>query len=264
MLQRAEFVERCRDAFSADETQAFWLWFSAHSFANPEEYTQKLDRLLSGEPIQYIFQSAPFHRYEYAVGPGCLIPRPETEELVELILQKPEIQSLQQWLDIGTGSGCIALTLAQERPWNFKAVDVSTEALQWAQKNWNDCPIHVQERVELQATDFLSWSKWPDGIQAIVSNPPYIATEEKPQIKDRVDKWEPQTALYSPNDPLLFYRKMAELCAKKHSDLWLFLEINQELAEETSEVFTEVGCLTKKIADLSGNLRFIEAYWPGI
>lgn len=263
MLGRAEFFERCREAFTADETKAFWMWFSAHSFADQKEYNNKLERLLLGEPIQYIFQSAPFHHYEYAVGQGCLIPRPETEELVELILQKPEVQSLQQWLDIGTGSGCIALTLAQERPWNIKAVDISSEALYWAQHNWKHCPIDVQERVQLLASDFLSWTQWPEGIQAVVSNPPYIATEEKTQIKERVDKWEPQCALYSPNDPLLFYRKMAELCSKFRSELWLFLEINQELAEESSEVFTAVGCLTKKIADLSGNLRFIQAFWPG-
>jgi release factor glutamine methyltransferase len=263
MLGRAEFVERCREAFTADEIQAFWMWFSAHSFSDHQEYYHKLERLLLGEPVQYIFQSAPFHRYEYRVGPGCLIPRPETEELVALILQKPEIQSLEQWLDIGTGSGCIALTLAQERPWNIKAIDISSEALHWAQLNWKHCPKEVQERVQLLDSDFLSWNKWPEGIQAIVSNPPYIATEEKPKIKDRVDKWEPQTALYSPNDPLLFYRKMAELCTNNASELWLFLEINQELAEETNSVFTEIGCQTKKIADLSGNLRFIQAFWPG-
>ena len=263
MLGRAEFVERCRSIFTADETQAFWLWFTAHSFADQEEYNQKLDRLLSGEPIQYIFQSAPFHRYEFAVGPGCLIPRPETEELVEFILQKPEVQSLQQWLDIGTGSGCIALTLAQERPCNIQAVDISYEALKWAQINWITCSDDVKKRVELQSSDFLSWNKWPDGLQAIVSNPPYIATEEKPQINDRVNKWEPHTALYSPIDPLLFYRKMAELSTNSSTELWLFLEINQELATETNEIFTAIGCQTKKIADLSGNLRFIEAFWPG-
>lgn len=264
MLDRVEFTERCRGTFSPDEIQAFWLWFSAYPFEDKQDLDHKMERLLEGEPIQYIFHSAPFHRYEYAVGPGCLIPRPETEELVEIILQKPEVQSLSQWLDIGTGSGCIALTLAQERDWNIRAIDVSSEALHWAQTNWNSCSPAVQKRVQLESSDFLSWTSWPENTQAIVSNPPYIATEEKPEISARVDKWEPAEALYSPNNPLRFYQKMAELCRQSKGELWLFLEINQALAEQTNTVFEAIGCRTKKIADFSGNLRFIEAYWPGI
>lgn len=263
MMEREDFAERCRGQFSADEVQAFWMWFSAHSFSDDSEYEQKIQRLLKGEPIQYIFQSAPFHRYEYAVGPGCLIPRPETEELVELVLQKPEVQGLEQWLDIGTGSGCIALTLAQERPWVVTAVDHSLDALSWAKKNRSRCPAEVQTRIQVQHSDFLSWNSWPPGIQAIVSNPPYIATDEQPQIDSRVDLWEPGLALYSPNDPLIFYKKMAELCRIHPSKIWLFLEINQGLADETFQLFNRIGCDTKKIADFSGNLRFIEAYWPG-
>jgi len=258
-MTRQEFHQRCIPYFSADEIQAFWLWFQ--HLASSEQVEDCMQRLLAGEPIQYIFGTAPFHRYEYRVGPGCLIPRPETEELVEYILQHPQIQALQHWLDIGTGSGCIALTLVQERPWQLLAVDCSEAALTHARNNRARLNTEQQKRLELRCSDFLKWTEWPSGVQALVSNPPYISSDET--LDSRVVDWEPSTALFAENDPLIFYKKMAQLCLNRPHELWLFLEINQQLPEATEAVFKTIGCSTKKIADLSGNLRFIEAYWPG-
>ena len=188
-----------------------------------------LARLLNFEPIQYIQGTARFLERSYHVAPGVLIPRPETEELVEVMLR--EIPSDARILDIGTGSGCIAISLSKAFP-NAKvtAWDVSEDALCIARRNNDD----LQASVCFVKQDVLAWRG--DGGQCydvIVSNPPYITESEKQEMERNVLDWEPFSALFVPNnDPLLFYRRIGELGRMMLVDGGrLYFEINRAYGE---------------------------------
>ena len=217
-----------------------------------------LARLLNFEPIQYIQGTARFLERSYHVAPGVLIPRPETEELVEVMLR--EIPPDARILDIGTGSGCIAISLSKAFP-NAKvtAWDVSEDALCIARRNNDD----LQASVCFVKQDVLAWRG--DGGQCydvIVSNPPYITESEKQEMERNVLDWEPFSALFVPNnDPLLFYRRIGELGRMMLVDGGrLYFEINRAYGEATAMMLCGQGYTGIRILkDLSGNDRFVIA-----
>ena len=217
-----------------------------------------LARLLNFEPIQYIQGTARFLERSYHVAPGVLIPRPETEELVEVMLR--EIPYDARILDIGTGSGCIAISLSKAFP-NAKvtAWDVSEDALCIARRNNDD----LQASVCFVKQDVLAWRG--DGGQCydvIVSNPPYITESEKQEMERNVLDWEPFSALFVPNnDPLLFYRRIGELGRMMLVDGGrLYFEINRAYGEATAMMLCGQGYTGIRILkDISGNDRFVIA-----
>ena len=217
-----------------------------------------LARLLNFEPIQYIQGTARFLERSYHVAPGVLIPRPETEELVEVMLR--EIPSDARILDIGTGSGCIAISLSKAFP-NAKvtAWDLSEDALCIARRNNDD----LQASVCFVKQDVLAWRG--DGGQCydvIVSNPPYITESEKQEMERNVLDWEPFSALFVPNnDPLLFYRRIGELGRMMLVDGGrLYFEINRAYGEATAMMLCGQGYTGIRILkDISGNDRFVIA-----
>lgn len=217
-----------------------------------------LARLLNFEPIQYIQGTARFLERSYHVAPGVLIPRPETEELVEVMLR--EIPSDARILDIGTGSGCIAISLSKAFP-NAKVMawDVSEDALCIARRNNDD----LQASVCFVKQDVLAWRG--DGGQCydvIVSNPPYITESEKQEMERNVLDWEPFSALFVPNnDPLLFYRRIGELGRMMLVDGGrLYFEINRAYGEATAMMLCGQGYTGIRILkDISGNDRFVIA-----
>ncbi|WP_395064253.1 peptide chain release factor N(5)-glutamine methyltransferase [Flavobacterium sp.] len=213
------------------------------------------------KPIQYILGETEFYGLRFLVNENTLIPRPETEELVELIIeesQKTKIESLKI-LDIGTGSGCIAISLAKNlMNAEVSAIDVSEKALETAKRNAeiNSVNVHFILKNILETEDL------EEQYDIIVSNPPYVRTLEKAEIKPNVLEFEPHLALFvEDDDALLFYRKIAQLAKKNLSkNGLLFFEINQYLGKETVELLEEMGfknILLKK--DIYGNDRMIRS-----
>lgn len=220
---------------------------------------EALIRLLNFEPVQYVFQTAYFHKYQFKVNSTTLIPRPETEELIELILQyNNHLQDSNiLGLDIGTGSGCIPITILKEQhSWKFKAIDISEGALKIAQTNSID--LHVSNRIQFENCNILERDMDFSHFHLIISNPPYIPYSELNKLDMNVTKYEPHIALFTDSDPLIFYKRIAHLATKsaqKGTQIWL--ETHQDYCEQVAQLFEAVGTTTK-IEDLSGNPRFVK------
>ena len=229
-------------------------------------------RLSLSEPIQYIIGSTEFYGMEFQVNPATLIPRPETEELVEWIVndtKKLAISSQRDIeknitekvtiLDIGTGSGCIAISLAKNiSNAHVEAIDISQDALatayQNANKNEADVTFYNQNILEVDTLE--------KRYNIIVSNPPYVRMLEKKEMRDNVLSNEPDSALFvSDEDPLVFYRKIGELAFKALEPQGsLYVEINEYLGSETVTLFEKIGF--KKVSlrkDMFGKNRMIKA-----
>ena len=231
------------------------------STADEEKLTDALERLAKHEPIQYILGYSDFCGLRFSVTPAVLIPRPETSELVELIaVESPTAKNI---LDIGTGSGCIAVSLASKLPTaQVTAWDISPQAIAIAQKNSiaNNCKVLFEER------DILTYEpQYREKYDIIVSNPPYIKEVEKITMEDNVLLWEPHLALFVPdNDPLLFYRAIAEKALLMLSPGGkLFFEINREHGAETVAMLETMGYKNVTLRkDIAGNDRMICANLP--
>ncbi|MEI8101627.1 MAG: HemK/PrmC family methyltransferase, partial [Bacteroidota bacterium] len=227
------------------------------------ELNRIIEELKTGKPIQYIFEIAFFGHLELKVTRDTLIPRPETEELCDLIhlhfsnLPTGLNSSAINGIDIGTGSGCIPiLLLAKNSNWHFSGVDISSKALEVA--NFNANKYGVSDRFTVIEQDILKTLTLAPTIQLLVSNPPYISESEREFMSDRVLEFEPQSALFTPNkDPLQFYKKIAELIPSSAiQQLSIWLEINQYYSEEIKFLFSPLGN-TEILNDLSGNPRFL-------
>jgi len=219
------------------------------------------------KPIQYILGETEFYGLRFDVNENTLIPRPETEELVALIIndegkEKRETGKVRI-LDIGTGSGCIAIALAKNiADSEVFAIDVSEEALAVAKKNAeiNEVSLtfilkNILEVVTLSAVKGLEQQ-----FDIIVSNPPYVRNLEKAEIKPNVLEYEPHLALFVENDDaLLFYRKIAQLARiNLNHNGTLYFEINQYLGTETIELLEDLGFLNVQLfKDIYGNDRMI-------
>ena len=220
---------------------------------------EMIRRLKKNEPIQYIIGIETFGGLTFEVNQNVLIPRPETRELVEWIAEDCQLEDPCKILDIGTGSGCIAISLAKLlEQVEVEAWDVSEGALQVARRNAERNQVDVLFR----KMDVLG--DVPEGMQydVIVSNPPYIAEKEKPQMEHNVLDWEPSIALFVPDeDPLLFYRRIAQLggsMLKKGGSL--YYEINQAYGQETMEMLASMGYQSIELRkDVWGNDRMVKA-----
>jgi len=238
-------------------------------FEIKESYFNKWKNIISElkteKPIQYITGEAWFYGLRFEVNEDTLIPRPETEELVEWIIENLKIQKSNNLtiLDIGTGSGCIPIALKKEIPYaNVSAIDVSEKALEMARKNALDNQVEVNfiHQDILQSSN-LQIFKSPNLLfDIIVSNPPYVRNLEKHEIKKNVLDYEPHLALFvDDSDALLFYRKIAQLALKSlATNGKLFFEINQYLAKETVELLEQLGFKNIELRkDFMGNDRMI-------
>jgi release factor glutamine methyltransferase len=226
------------------------------NFAHVQEV---IDRLLHFEPIQYIFGHTEWCGLDLKVTPATLIPRPETAELVEKILGRPEYRNpgtSLKILDIGTGSGCIAIALKKAHPeWQVTGIDISPEAIEVARENAARNGVEVTFHVADIFSDSIG------DFDLVVSNPPYITESEKSSMRPNVLDFEPHTALFVPDsDPLKFYRRIAELKLGKY----LFFEINEAFGEEMKNLFADLGYTDILITkDIYGKARIIEGRMVG-
>ena len=218
-----------------------------------------LSDLLKHHPIQYIIGKTHFYGLEFKLNPHVLIPRPETQELVDWILNDVEQNSPLQILDIGTGSGCIAVSLAKNLPRaSVTALDVSQKALDIARENAEINKV----KIDFLQTNILTMQQLPQHYDVIVSNPPYVRESEKTQMQRNVLEHEPSIALYVADaDPLLFYRKIANLAKESLIRAGqIYMEINQYLGKETEEIFKKQNYSTQLRKDIFGNFRMLKAW----
>ncbi len=230
---------------------------------------EALSELKKEKPIQYIFGNVFFMGMELKVNDKVLIPRPETEELVQWVLEDISgIPKTVRILDIGTGSGCIAIALAKKGAnVDMHALDISSEALEVARQNAtdNDVSIGFYEGDILYTEEIVNEMVQEGDFDIIISNPPYVREIEKVEMHANVKKYEPSTALFVPDeDPLKFYRAIAiyvEGSLKKGGSI--YFEINQYLAEETQALLEARNFFEIELRkDLFGNHRMIKAKKP--
>ena len=211
------------------------------SAKNITVFEKALLRLKKQEPIQYILGTTEFYGLTFKVNKHTLIPRPETEELVDWVLSNLHDQdSMLDILDIGTGSGCIAISLAKNIPTAIvSGLDVSEKALEIAKEN----AVKNQVLVSFCQKDILRTTSLEKKYDVIVSNPPYVRQLEKKAMNANVLDYEPGVALFVPNeDPLLFYRKIAQLAmVSLQTRGWLYFEINEYLSKEMDFLLKDIG-----------------------
>ena len=254
--------------------------FSSHM----QEIETIIDRLLHFEPIQYIFGHTLWNGLDLKVTPATLIPRPETAELVERINEKmlndqrptTNDQRPTTVLDVGTGSGCIAISLKKAHPeWSVTGIDISPEAIEVAKENARRNNVEVDFQVADILSPSMGESEGASNLKSqisnlkydvVVSNPPYICESEKVSMKPNVLDYEPSTALFVPDsDPLLFYRRIAELSSMDYRPLTndqrlIFFEINEAYGPQLSAMLDSLGYTKIQIhKDIYGKDRIIEA-----
>ena len=225
-----------------------------------------LQKLRANEPIQYVFGHTEWMGLDLRVTPATLIPRPETAELVAWVLQMADRDKSLRVLDIGTGSGCIALALKKAAPrWQVTGVDISQEALEVAKEN----ALRNHVAVNWLQLDILSGIA--DNLlplsDVIISNPPYICDSERKDMAARVLDYEPHSALFVPDsDPLLFYRRIAtlvNLSATRGGDpqaqpIYLFFEINEAYGEAVCDMLRGMGYMDVQLKnDIYGKPRMV-------
>ena len=219
-----------------------------------EQLRYMVKRRVSGEPFQHIIGKAPFYGRDFIVNSNVLIPRPETEILIDRLKQNGNVSTL---LDIGTGCGCIAITCALEKLSEMiYATDISLKALDVARKNMQ---IHYNENIQFACHDFLK-KGFKTKFDVIVSNPPYISVDEMDTLQDEVRDYDPKLALMAGSDGLIFYRRFSEMFTKLLNPYgYLLLEIGGNSSKEDVEnIFLQSGHKTTFFKDIQGDYRVIE------
>ena len=274
------FRQELNPLYESEEVDVFFFWILETCFqckkidfvlgkdklvsaADSEKWNQYIDALKRYEPIQYLLGTSNFYGLDFKVNPHTLIPRPETEELVDWILKdiiniNPSVSDLKI-LDIGSGSGCIPITLAKHLPLaKIVSMDVSESALEVAQQN----AVSNGVAVDFILQNILELDRFPNAFDIMVSNPPYVRNSEKKDMKTNVLQYEPSLALFvSDEDPLIFYRKIAVLAYQNlNKNGFLYFEINQYLAQETYDLLEKVGFKNIELKnDFRGNPRMMRA-----
>lgn len=244
---RAHFIQQLTSLYGADEAESFFYLIleelrnmkridlalqheAVFTLEEVEKWSFFLEELKQEQPIQYLLGKTSFYGLDFEVNKNVLIPRPETEELVEWIITDNEHKEINI-LDIGTGSGCIAVTLAKFLPKaKIYAIDISEEALKTAKKN----ALSNAVEIAFIQKNILEAKSLPEKFDVIVSNPPYVRNLEKKEIQNNVLENEPHLALFvTDEDPLIFYRKITELAQASFNPKGiLYFEINQYLGQE--------------------------------
>ena len=247
----------CEDVFNYDQVDVALRQESELPDFAPERIADIIARLRRHEPLQYIVGSARFHGHRFKVTPAVLIPRPETEQLVDLIVDENPGSDLRV-LDIGTGSGCIAISLARALKFaQVDALDVSRDALAVAREN----AAALKVKVRFFESDILS-PQPPGRYDIIVSNPPYVCWSEREAMERNVKDYELGQALFVPdNDPLLFYKAIVPYAAQSlERGGRLYLEINQRFGNEVKRLLEDNGFdEVRIIEDTYGKVRFAAA-----
>jgi release factor glutamine methyltransferase len=241
-----------------------------------EQLNYALRQLLEHKPVQYVLQEAWFYKTKFFVNEHVLIPRPETEELVEWVVaeitnKKLEISNKKveeltthnsqlTILDIGTGSGCIAIALKKELTGaEIFAVDISENALQVARQN----TLNQNTEINFLQLDFLDEESWPSlpSFNIIISNPPYIPTNEKEKLAKNVVEHEPHIALFAnDDDPFIFYKKIASFADKHLKQKGeIFVELHEQFSNEVQQIFAEKKFKTEIKKDIYGRGRMLKA-----
>lgn len=247
----------CEDVFNYDPVDVALRQESVLPDFAQQRITDLIHRLQRHEPLQYIVGNARFHGHKFKVTPAVLIPRPETEQLVDLIVDENKESDLRV-LDMGTGSGCIAISLARALKFaQVDALDVSRDALAVARANAEA----LQVKVRFFESDMLA-PQPAATYDIIVSNPPYICWSERESMERNVKDYEPGQALFVPdNDPLLFYKAIVPYARQSlERGGRLYLEINQRFGAEVKRLLDEHGFDEVRIIDDSyGKVRFAAA-----
>ena len=235
--------------------------FNHLSDAEMQKLTEIVGKLKNSEPIQYILGESDFFGLAFYVNGSVLIPRPETEELVQWVLESAENKPIKI-LDIGTGSGCIAVTLAKKLPSaEVHAWDISEDALEVARKNAERNGV----KVIFVKRDMLLEPVSDEKFDIIVSNPPYVTEVEKTEMQENVLNFEPHLALFVPDDnALVFYEKIADFALTNlNKDGKLFFEINRAKGADIAHLLEEKGFTNIELRkDISGNERMVMAEPP--
>ncbi|WP_196886718.1 peptide chain release factor N(5)-glutamine methyltransferase [Aureivirga sp. CE67] len=271
------FFDELKSVYPETEIQSFFYLLTEHflqlrridialdpNFEIAKEklnlFKESIEKLKTEFPVQYIIGETSFFGLDFFVNENTLIPRPETEELVQWILNDFQDSTKKlKILDIGTGTGCIPISLAKNLPnAEIHAYDISEEALKMAKKNAerNEVTVHFQK------VNILETEKLDTDFDIIISNPPYVRNLEKVEIKKNVLEYEPHLALFvSDDDPLIFYRKIAELAKDNLKENgFLYYEINQYLGKETIKLVEKLGFKNVELhKDIFQNDRMLKA-----
>lgn len=251
-IRRLEAANR-----SAPRRTAEWLLTEvldcdrAHLYAQPNRelspeaarrFEQMVERRAEGEPLQHILGYASFYGLNVQVSPEVMVPRPETEIVVDRVLDCLEGTEEARVLDVGTGSGCLALAIKHECPdASVYACDVSSAALSVARTNATSLDLRVQF-LEADVTAGSPSARMPDELDLLVSNPPYIPDSEADSLPAVVRDYDPERALFAGDDPLRFYRALVDwshaLC---HPEAWIVVEVHAEYGADVASLFRREG-----------------------
>jgi release factor glutamine methyltransferase len=244
-----------------EDIYGFQFW-DEYSYIDPSSLDQIIQRLQLHEPWQYIGGIADFYGLKFKVNPSVLIPRPETEELVFNAINLINKYNLTSVLDIGTGSGNIPITLVKKsKIKDVYGLDISDDALQVAHENGSKHGAKVLW-MEQDIMDQRLWYKLPK-VDLVISNPPYITDSEKSKMEANVLQYEPWMALFVQDEPLEFYRKIADfVVSMQGNNTWLMVEINENYGDAVCQLFIQKGFSdVKLIIDLQGKHRIVQAFY---
>ena len=247
----SDFTESISKTYSPSEAKFLFNYIHREKVETGIELISH--RLNQNEPIDYILGYTYFYGLQIKVDTSTLIPRPETEELVEIIIRENQSRANLRILDIGTGSGCIAIALAKglKNP-IITAIDISENALSVCQVNADKHNVQI----EIINNDVLDRENWlVEKYDIIVSNPPYISTNESETLSSSVKNFEPGIALFvEDEDPLLFYKEILSFAKSRlHKNGLVYFETHQDY-----QLTEYSGFQIKSIKDMSGNLRFLK------
>ncbi len=273
---KKELLERIGSIYSDNEAKTIFVWLIEHYFDATStdllmdkrifittdtfaKYQKAISRLTQGEPVQYVLGYTEFFNCRIEVNKDVLIPRPETEVLVDWIVSDVQQMHLSDELriaDLGTGSGCIAIALASQLRNPISAIDVSFEAIKLAKKNATSNQVNI----DLQEMDMEHLDNMEGTPDIIVSNPPYVMTTEKEQLETNVIDHEPHMALFA-DDPLYFYILIFKYVQKNQKVKYVYLELNHLTADQVARLFRSIDhevCRIRK--DMRGNKRYLKWY----
>lgn len=247
------------DVRSIDFMYSYYSIYALEKDIGPKELASDIAKLLDQYPIQYLVGFCDFYNDRFIVNENVLIPRPETEELVHAVIQAKSRDARLSIIDIGTGSGCILLSLLKGLPSsNGLGIDTSLAALNVAKANANRLALDCSFR----QLNFLDTVQWPSlkTFDIIVSNPPYIGSEEADRMGESVLQYEPHVALFSGDDPNIFYKEIAAFGLthlNKDGEIWV--EMNEYRYGSIQSVFEERGYHCQVFVDLQGKHRMLKA-----